>query len=353
MARITKARPHMSEEELRMRLKATPDRKTAQKLLVILNATVDPRPAEEIALHTGVSVHSVHNWISAYNRSGLEGILGTGTPEPRNGHMSREEEILLLKPFFDSAAKGEITTVAQIREALEDRVGKPLHHSVVYRFLHRNGWRKVVPRPSHVKSREEVQEEFKKEFPEKINGILAQRDPDDSRPVALLSQDEGRFGRINPPRACWAPEGMRPKVPRQIVRAYVYVYTALCMASGKMTSLILPYANTDMMNLFLKQVSQDFKDFFVIMLIDQAGWHVAKKLRVPSNIRLLPQPPHSPELNPVEHVWEDLREKAMPNKAFKSLDEVEEALCRRLRQLESDPNMVRSMTDFPYLRVTC
>ena len=125
------------------------------------------------------------------------------------------------------------------------------------------------------------------------------------------------------------------------------------MALGKMTSLILPYANTDMMSLFLEEVAQDFKDFFVIMLIDQAGWHMSKKLKVPENIRLLPQPPYSPELNPVEHVWEDLREKAMPNKAFKSLDQVQEALCVRLRELHNNPEQVRSMTDFPYLRVTC
>lgn len=171
--------------------------------------------------------------------------------------------------------------------------------------------------------------------------------------MAILSQDEGRFGRINAHRPCWAPKGMRPKAPRQIVRAFVYVYTAVCMALGKMTSLILPYANTEMMNLFLEQVAEDFKGFFVIMLIDQAGWHMAKNLKIPENIRLLPQPSHSPELNPVEHIWEDLREKAMPNRAFKSLDQLEEALCHRLRELDRLPDMVRSMTNFPYLRVTC
>ena len=133
----------------------------------------------------------------------------------------------------------------------------------------------------------------------------------------------------------------------------MYVYTAVCMALGKMTSLILPYANTAMMNLFLAQVAEDFKDYFVIMLIDGAGWHTAKDLQVPENLRLLPQPPYSPELNPVEHIWEDLREKAMPNKAFKSLDQVEQALCQRLRELENNPDVVRSMTHFPYLRVTC
>jgi len=146
---------------------------------------------------------------------------------------------------------------------------------------------------------------------------------------------------------------MRPKAPRQIVRAFVYVYSAVCMALGKMTSLILPYANTEMMNLFLQEVAEDFKDFFVVRLIDQAGCHTAKKLKILENIRLLPQPSHGPELNPVEHIWEDLREKAMPNRAFKSLDQLEGALCHRLRELENDPEMVRSMTNFPFLRVTC
>ncbi len=125
------------------------------------------------------------------------------------------------------------------------------------------------------------------------------------------------------------------------------------MALGKMTSLILPYANTEMMNLFLAHVAEDFKDFFVIMLIDRAGWHRAKNLKIPENIRLLPQPSHSPELNPVEHLWEDLREKAMPNKAFKSLHQLEDALCNRLRELENHPEWLHSMTNFPYLRVTC
>ncbi|MGO9123198.1 MAG: hypothetical protein ACLQPD_36950 [Desulfomonilaceae bacterium] len=62
---------------------------------------------------------------------------------------------------------------------------------------------------------------------------------------------------------------------------------------------------------------------------------------------------HSPELNPVEHIWEDLREKAMPNKEFESLDLLEDALCHRLKELESHPETIRSMTNFPYLRITC
>ncbi|MEJ2718032.1 MAG: hypothetical protein P8182_12990 [Deltaproteobacteria bacterium] len=69
--------------------------------------------------------------------------------------------------------------------------------------------------------------------------------------------------------------------------------------------------------------------------------------------RLIPQPSQSPELNPVEHLLEDLREKYLPNKAYTSLDAVEEAPCKGLRNLHADPNKVTSMTTFAYVQVTC
>ena len=162
MGKVTKAHPHDSQEEHQSLLKSTKDRRTAQKLLVILNAMVDPRTAAEIALHTGVSVHSVHNWIPAYNRYGLKGISGPGTGGRRNAHMTPDEERRFLQPFFERAATGEIATTAEIKEALEEYIGSPLHHSVVYRFLDRNGWRKIKPRPAHVQASKEEQEVFKK-----------------------------------------------------------------------------------------------------------------------------------------------------------------------------------------------
>ena len=121
---------------------------------------------------------------------------------------------------------------------------------------------------------------------------------------------------------------------------------------GRLTALILPTANTEMMSLFLTHVAQEFSDFFIVMLVDRAGWHTAQRLIVPENIRLLPQPARSPELNPTEHIWEELREKTLPNQSFPSLDALENTLCAGLTQLAADPNRVRSLTDFPYMRVT-
>jgi hypothetical protein len=136
------------------------------------------------------------------------------------------------------------------------------------------------------------------------------------------------------------------------VREYVYVFAAVCPELGKMSSLILPRADTDMMNIFLKNLSQEFSDSFLIMIMDQAGWHFSKDILLPDNIRCIPLPPHSPELNPVEHIWEELREKYLHNIAFDSLDTVEDTLCSGIHHLMHDTQKLRSMTNFDYLHVT-
>jgi hypothetical protein len=168
-----------------------------------------------------------------------------------------------------------------------------------------------------------------------------------------MAQDEGRFGRISGSKRSWAPCGIRPLVPTQVVRQYTYAYTAVCPSMGKSTSLILPFANTQMMNMFLDHVSKEFIEYNIIMLVDKAGWHRSNDLKIPENISLINQPSHSPELNPVEHIWDEIREKHFLNKAFRSMNEVEKALCTGLNKLRENHDYVRSLTNFPYLNVTC
>jgi len=143
-----------------------------------------------------------------------------------------------------------------------------------------------------------------------------------------MTQDEGRFGRVNIPKSSWAPIGIRPLVPKQVVRQSFYVYTAVCPSLGKMSSLILPNANTEMMSLFLENVSNEFIDNEIIMQIDGAGWHKSKELKIPKNIHFILQPPYSPEVNPTEHIWDELREKV-----FDSLEETMDKVCFGLKDL--------------------
>ncbi len=167
-----------------------------------------------------------------------------------------------------------------------------------------------------------------------------------------MASDEGRFGRTGELSPCWCPPGFRPTVMRQQVRQYTYAYAAVAPALGKMCSLVLPYANTAMMNLFLAQISIEFPDFLIILQVDRTAWHRGKSLKVPENIRLLQQPPYTPQVMPVEHLWDEIRKKHFYNRVFKSLTAVEDTLCEALNQLNAQPESLRSMTFFPHFRIT-
>lgn len=181
---------------------------------------------------------------------------------------------------------------------------------------------------------------------------MATRAKEDNREVLILVQDEGRFGRISRPTRCWAPLPFRPVVGAQIVREYIYMYAAVCPKNGQLSALILPDANTEMMSLFLEKVALDFKNYFVVMQVDGAAWHRSKDLVVPSNIRLIKQPAYSPELNPVEHIWDDIREKEFANRVHDSIDSVMDSLCLGFHRLKKWPEYLRSMTCFPHLNIT-
>ncbi len=175
-----------------------------------------------------------------------------------------------------------------------------------------------------------------------------------------MAQDEGRFGRLGQVMKAWCPKGYRPLVAKQVVRDYVYAYAAVAPALGQMTTLVLPFVNIGMMELFLQQVSTDFADYFIIMQVarvaqaspDRAAWHISDKLNIPDNIRLIPQTPRSPELNPVEHLWEAIRENYFYNEVFDSLEKVIDTLCEGLNFFNSVPEQLTSMTYFPHLRIT-
>jgi hypothetical protein len=164
-----------------------------------------------------------------------------------------------------------------------------------------------------------------------------------------MFQDEGRFGRINDPSRCWAPAGMRPSVPAQMIREFTYAFAAISPHDGTLDSLILPDVNAEAMTLFLTEVSDRHPDDFVLMFMDQAGWHKAKNLIVPENMRLEWLPPYSPECNPVEHLWDEIREKWFGNLVFKGMDGVEDTLSVALSVLEKATDIVKGLAGFDWI----
>ncbi|HET9919659.1 MAG TPA: winged helix-turn-helix domain-containing protein [Ktedonobacteraceae bacterium] len=162
MARITRAAAHLSLEEVKSRMQNDPRPWCRQRWLIIYNALIDPRKAEEIAKHCGVSKATVHQVVSLYNRFGVTAVETAGKGGRRDVYLTLEEEKQFLAPFFVRAETGEIATAAEIQRAFEARVGHEVHESTMYRLLHRHGWRKLMPRPKHPKASREAQEQFKK-----------------------------------------------------------------------------------------------------------------------------------------------------------------------------------------------
>jgi hypothetical protein len=120
--------------------------------------------------------------------------------------------------------------------------------------------------------------------------------------VRVMFQDEGRFGRVSLPRRCWAPYGVRPLRGAQIIREYI-----------------------------------------------KAAWHTAGKLKVPDNMKLFFLPPYSPQLNPVEHLWKEVREKYFANLVFDSIDAVEKRLMEALIFMNQNSDTVKSFSGFDWI----
>jgi hypothetical protein len=171
----------------------------------------------------------------------------------------------------------------------------------------------------------------------------------EGRRVRLMFQDEARFGRISDPRRCWVPADIRPVVGCQLVREYTYAYAAVSPHDGIMDSLILPEVNASLMSLFLGEVAQRHSEEFVIMVMDGAAWHSAKDLKMPENMRIELLPPYCAEINPSEHLWEEMREKDFANKVFGSMNAVEDQLVCSLARLEKSHDLVASLTGFNWI----
>lgn len=160
--------------------------------------------------------------------------------------------------------------------------------------------------------------------------------------MRLMFQDEAGFGRINKPKYCWCEKGIRPSVSCHHIREYRYAYGAVEPLTGESCFLILPYCNSAWMNAFLEHLSKQFPEDRIVLCCDSAAWHKSTSLIVPDNIRLVFIPPYTPEMNPIEQIWKELRKMGFKNEIFASLEKVVDRLCDVINNLSAD--VIRSVT---------
>jgi hypothetical protein len=164
------------------------------------------------------------------------------------------------------------------------------------------------------------------------------------KPVEIWFQDEARIGQKNGLVRQWARRGSRPRQPADQRYESAYLFGAICPARATGAALAMPYADSEAMQLHLEEVSRMVRrGAQAVLLLDRAGWHTSRRLAVPKNITLLFLPSRAPELNPVENVWQYLRQNWLSNRVFETYDAIVEAACEAWRNLLAEPSTITSI----------
>ena len=162
--------------------------------------------------------------------------------------------------------------------------------------------------------------------------------------IELWFQDEARIGQKNKLTRRWARRGTRPRAPHDQRTAWAYIFGAICPAEGKGAGIVMPFCDTPAMQEHLLEISAMVApDAHAVLILDRAGWHLAGALDVPGNITILPLPPRSPELNPVENVWQFLRDNWLSNRVFEGYDDIVAHCCAAWNDLIDQPWRIRSI----------
>jgi hypothetical protein len=165
------------------------------------------------------------------------------------------------------------------------------------------------------------------------------------KPVEVWFQDEARVGQQGTLTRVWARRGTRPRAPRDRRYTWAYLFGAVCPERAIGAALVLPYADAAATGLHLAEIGRHVAPgAHAVVVFDGAGWHAAGGLAVPGNITLLPLPSYSPELNPVENLWEYLRQNKLGLRVWPDYEAIVATCCDAWNWLLATPDRLASIT---------
>ena len=171
-----------------------------------------------------------------------------------------------------------------------------------------------------------------------------------SRPVKIFTSDESRFGLMTILRRRITQRGVKPKAAMQHAFDNTYLYGAVAPMSGESCFLELPRLDTTCFQIFIDHLARAFPATLNIVVLDNGSFHKAKKLKRPSNVRFVFTPPYTPEVNPIERVWEDFKAQ-LAGEVFDVLDALSDRLVTIIQS--TLPSKLSSLTSFPFFRKVC
>lgn len=326
-------------------LKTEPPGWRRERLVAVQLGLQGQSSLDQIAQATGHARSTIQEWFDAYRTGGLATLLHDGRAD-NPGQPGK----------LTAAAKAELTaglktgrwrTVPQLRAWLKTHHQIPMALSSLYNYLGKAGARLRVPRPSHVKNDPAAAREFREQLPAKLTALALPKE----RPVRLWVQDEMRYGLHGFTRRVWGLPGYRPVARTQQVYEWGFVYGAVGVGLTQTQFLLAQAVDLAHEIKFYQQVGQSDPTAIHVLIQDGAGFHLRDgDARLPDNVRIVTLPAYSPELNPVEGLWDQLKD-VLCNRVFATLAELEAEIERWLRQFWGDARRVRSLV-FDWLQAS-
>ena len=318
---------------------------TQSRRLLALAEVYDGGSRTDASRIGGVGLQIIRDWVLRFNARGPDGLVdgkSPGAPSKLNAdHRRALAEVVEAGPVpaVDGVVRWRRKDLARW---LLETFAISLDETTVGRELKALGFAKISARPRHYAQNELAVEAFKKNFPAELAKIRA-RLPKGVE-IELWWQDEARIGQKNKLTRRWARRGTRPRAPRDQRTEWAYIFGAICPAKGKGAGLVMPWCDTDAMAAHLIEISAAVDPgAHAVLIVDQAGWHLTPKLAIPDNITVLALPPRSPELNPVENVWQFMRDNWLSNRIFKSYEDIVALCCQAWNNLIDQPWKIMSL----------
>lgn len=314
--------------------------------LLALAMVLDGDPRSEAASCNGMDRQTLRDWVHRYNEAGVEGLQTRpipGRPSFLSEPQMAELYALVVKGPDLATDKVVRWRCVDLLAVVKRRFSVEVHESTIGKWLRRLNLTRLQPRPVHPKKDPAAETAFKANFISLVKATLLGTTA--ATPIEIWFQDEARVGQKGTHAYIWSPVGCRPLMVRDNRHDSAYIFGAICPARGVGAAMIMPAANAEAMSEHLKELSTRVTaSSIAVVICDGAGWHQrGKELIVPDNIRLLSLPPYSPELNPMENVWDYLRQNKLCAQVWDTYDDILEACANAWNFLIDDPDRIRSI----------
>lgn len=302
--------------------------------LIALQMGMNPnKTLEEISSTVGRGTATVQRWFALYLKSGLDGLLKRGYGKGRPSTSNQEIDEFLMEGLKD----GRWNTAKQAQDQLQEKFKREFKYKTVWHWLKEKAGVLRRPRPVHQKKDKAKSEAFKRNF----LGVLKDKPLDKQKPVKIWFSDESRYGLLPIIRGVWTLRGLRPQVKWQTQYKWSYCYGALDVVDGNSVFLQTPSVSLWWTKRFLEEILKEYPGYEHVVVWDGAGFHAKQESHwsIPEGIHLVSLPAYSPELNPIEKLW-DLIQDHTANKLWESIEQLDDAVGKLLEQWWREPKRI-------------